>query len=116
VKAVRLTGPVALWTSAASLVATIGVILLLTWAGFFTSLTLDNPATYVLLPLVSLLVLACWPWSWARIDYLDEHGAPRTGYFTAASVLHRWTGRTRQLYEMARQQAEGRPSPPGPSP
>jgi hypothetical protein len=116
VKAVRLTGPVAVTVPAVLLLGGIGAFLLLVGAGALTGLTFSNPITYVLLVLANVFALASWPWSWARVDYLDENGAPRTGYFTAASMLHRWAGRTREMVELARQQAGRPPSPPGHSP
>ncbi|HEV3081287.1 MAG TPA: zinc ribbon domain-containing protein, partial [Gemmataceae bacterium] len=54
VSAVRLIGPVVPWGSVAGLLVGDVAVLLLSWAGAFNFLTLDNPVTYVLLGVLNL--------------------------------------------------------------
>jgi hypothetical protein len=80
-------------------------VLLLSWAGAFNFLTLDNPVTYVLLGVLNLFALASWPMTWVKVDYLGEDGRPCTGYFTPASIADRWRGGAKRLYARVRQES-----------
>src|SRR5690242_732555 len=86
VSAVALVGPVVPWQSLGGLLVGDALVLLLSWAGAFNFLTLDNPVTYVLLVLLDLLAAAGWPLTWVRVDYLGEDDRPRAAYFTPASL------------------------------
>ena len=112
VGAVGFVGPVIPWVSVGGLLVGDALVLLLSWAGAFNFLTLDNPVTYILLALLDLLAAASWPLTWVRVDYHGEDGRPRSGYFTPASVADRWRGGAKRLYARVRQEA-GPPSTEG---
>jgi hypothetical protein len=87
------------WAAVASLALGNALVLLLAGTGAFNYLTLDSPLTYVVLGLVDLFALACWPMQWVRVDYVDEQGNPGRAYFTVGSVAGRWAGGVRRLQE-----------------
>ena len=102
VTAVHLEGPVIPWAAVVSMTLGNIFVLLMAKAGAFNYLTLESPATYVLLAGLDVFALASWPMSWVRVDYLDEQGQPDRGYFTVASLAGRWAGGTKRLYAQLR--------------
>jgi hypothetical protein len=102
VTAVHLEGPVIPWPAVVSLALGNILVLLLATAGAFNYLTLESPATYVLLAGIDVFALASWPMNWVRVDYLGEQGQQDRAYFTVASLAGRWTGGTKRLYAQLR--------------
>jgi hypothetical protein len=87
------------WAAVASLALGNALVLLLAGAGAFDYLTLESPLTYVVLGLLDLFALACWPMQWVRVDYVDEQGDSGRAYFTMGSAAGRWSGGVRRLRE-----------------
>jgi hypothetical protein len=102
---VNLDGPVIPWAAVGSLAIGNVVVLLMAMAGVFNILTLDNPISYLVLVGIDVFAIACWPMTWVRVDYLGEDDQPGRAYFTPASVLTRWKGGAKRLYDLLRRQA-----------
>jgi hypothetical protein len=103
ISAVHLTGPVIPWVALTSLLIGNVLVLLMAKAGVFNYMTLENPVTYVALGLLDLFALVSWPMHWVKVEYLDERDQPCRAYFTAGSLLGRWTGGTGRLHALMQQ-------------
>ena len=92
VKKIALVRPRIPWLSVALSNALIAAII---FGGITSYYTWNNPESYVLWIVVTLLYIFILAVHWIRIDYVDEEGHARESYFSACGWTRLWGGTKR---------------------